>query len=66
MFQNTILINKLMKSVEPDKAFMREVAEHEKNISGLQKSQKNIQKLLKEYDDVYECKYDEKFMVNPQ
>ena len=47
------IINKLMKSVEPDKAFMREVAEHEKNISGLQKSQKNIQKLLKEYDDVY-------------
>jgi hypothetical protein len=47
------IINKLMKSVEPNKAFMREVAEHEKNISGLQKSQKNIQKLLKEYDDVY-------------
>ena len=47
------IIGKLMKSVEPDKAFMREVAEHEKNISGLQKSQKNIQKLLKEYDDVY-------------
>ena len=47
------IISKLMKSVKPDKAFMREVAEHEKNISGLQKSQKNIQKLLKEYDDVY-------------
>jgi len=47
------IIGKLMKSVKPDKAFMREVAEHEKNISGLQKSQKNIQKLLKEYDDVY-------------
>ena len=41
------IIGKLMKSVEPNKDFMREVAEHEKNISGLQKSQKNIQQLLK-------------------
>ena len=38
---------------EPTRNFTNYLQQHEKNISGLQKSQKNIQKLLKEYDEVY-------------
>ena len=35
---------------EPTRNFTNYLQQHEKNISGLQKSQKNIQKLLKEYE----------------